>query len=103
MRAVLGFLARDDRRTTSRDTLKSEGERFLHPRLAEIYSFYVDYVEQGRRVFDVKGWVTFYLVKMRELERVELILEDVLSSTAIDEMAEQNFLEYWSYAETLNL
>lgn len=100
-RAVLGFLTGDD--TSSREILKSEGERVLGRRLSKLYARYVDYVAEGKKALSVKRWVTFYLVKMRDLGRIDVRVKDVLSLESVETMINQSYLEYWTYAESLSL
>lgn len=99
LRAIIGFLTRDD--LLGREELKSESARLLCPWLSQKYNSYIDKVGDGKCILNVKSWVTFALIKLRAAGHVNITVGNVLSSAAIEEIGSQSYFEYWAYAETL--
>lgn len=102
LRAVLGFLTCDED-ALSPDDLKQRARLLLCPWLAARYAEHVDSTRARGSVTDVKRWVSFYLVKIREVGRVHVTLAEVLSEEAIRRMRDERYFEYWTYAEHLYL
>lgn len=99
LRAVLGFLTDEDPAYT-REELKAKGAHYLSPYLFKKYAAYVDFVTINH-AFPVKRWVIEYLLKMRQIGRVDITLSDVISEKTMRQMEDESFVEYWAYAESL--
>lgn len=102
LRAVLGFLTRDDESSSAEDH-KAYARRVLCPWLADRYAEHVDSTSGRASTLGVKKWVSYYLIKVREVGRVHITLSEVLSEEAMRRMTDESYFEYWAYAESLSL
>lgn len=108
LRAVVGFL-RDvgevgevGDASKLRDALKEIAGRVLREPLCETYRADVNAADRPR-AYSVRNWVVRLLNQAREKKMFHLVVGDVLKTECIDRMCREKYLDYWEYAENLNL